>query len=393
MLASAAVAAVFAAAIPLGIGGCASNADNPAAQTPAPGTTTTTSTRWVSTNAEGLDIRWLVIEGGNDVAPTFALLEENFPVPASPESLQLWRDVGLRVAAIPAQHIQLLTERTGWPRAREQRWLPNPSTWHELTRGPAYPGGLILTLDRGRIRMPPGRPRLLVRAWTRPIADPDTGPRSALRLDIVPQHETRPHRSAADGSLTPTPSLTLLDAEAQGMVFRRFTLSIDAEPGMAYVVYAEAPQVDWSLLALGATESAAPSWFQRLPEPREEDEEEMEEEEFDESAEWMIGEPFPSAMSSSSSELTDGEHFVLPIGPDFGDPSPTSSTPAEPRRGRRTSDGPGSPDDQAGPPTPKTPYLGEALLTQRPPSVTRHGARVVVIIIPVFEQDYRLIGG
>jgi len=381
-------AAIAGSAIVAVLTACESNQSTTKDQTlPTP----SGSTRWVShPAAEGLDIRWVVIEGGHSLAPSLAAIE-NIAVPADPEAIALWRSVGLRVAAIPAQHVHLLTEHTGRPRAREQRWLPNPTTWHELTRGPASTTGLVLSLDQGRIRMPPGRPRLLVRAWTRPIADPDTGPRSAMRLELVPQHETRSTRD--DGSLTPSPALTLLDAESHGMVFRRFQLSIDAEPGMAYVVYAESPDVDWPAIARGEALLSGVSWFERLPEPVEDEQQDQADE-----ADTMfdpVGGPFGGDHTTDTGGLgthPDAGVFALPPGPGLGDdgtPGSEETTGLGQRRGRMSPEGTVGP---AGPKAPKTPYLGEVLLTQRPPSFTRDGARVMVIILPIFDPTYRLIG-
>jgi hypothetical protein len=178
------------------------------------------------------------------------------PPPFPPQALERWRANGLRVVGVPVSALESVLNTLA-PRGgtAQREWLGQPTSWSELARTPTQPS-FLLALDGERLALPAGSLRLLVRAWTRPLASTNSSqrPRASLRLELLPQHADERgarraevvQRDPSGEVIVTTPTLSTLD---DGVVFSSLGLDGDLDGSQALVIVFEQPGVDWRRLA------------------------------------------------------------------------------------------------------------------------------------------------
>lgn len=194
------------------------------------------------------------------------------PLPFAPAAVTLWRANGFRIVAIPLDSLPAVqSSLEGSPSARgaDRQWLGQPTRWTTVHRGPASTDPRVLVMDSGRVPLPPGRFRLVLRGWISPQSPDDAPvvgaatvsavppsrvpaslvprpPRPVLNIELVPQYQESARRPGADVFDVRPPTLDELD---EGQVFDRLAL-VGAMNGLrAILIVPEHPEADWSSLS------------------------------------------------------------------------------------------------------------------------------------------------
>lgn len=287
----------------------------------------------------GLEVQYWVAAGGpGEMWAAFAEFRST-PVPVDAGALQMLQENGLRVLAVPVDRLPEVQRRLAVIGAVQRQWLGQAPSWVDAAAGPLREGGQTIALHDGRLRLGPGRLRLLLRGWTLPApAASEEARGAALHLEMVPQHqESRPTTGGLGDALRPQPRAP----EDEGVLFTRMALTARLKGDLALVLVPETPGVEWK-------EPPPPE-----PEP----------------------EPAPAPA---------------PAAPPIGRVSrvdPAASAPASPP--------PPAPVHAAdataevGPPGVALPSLGEAMLMSRTESRT---VRAVVVLVPRVPQRFDLLG-
>jgi hypothetical protein len=190
------------------------------------------------------------------------------PVPAPAETLALWSRHGLRAVSVPLNDLDdLLAElrdgagsrvsHAGPAAASQREWLGLPDTWSEVVRGPDLTRGLTVALESERLRLEPGRLRLLVRGWPIPVADDGqlktAHTRAALAVEVLPQHLPRdPARRGPRASPRDPFAEASIDAESDGLTFSRLLLPLTLQSSQAVILVSERPGLGWDDVARDA---------------------------------------------------------------------------------------------------------------------------------------------
>lgn len=188
---------------------------------------------------------WIIRD--TDHALARALLDlaaENPPDEVHPVAAERWRASGLRILTIPVRDLPTLRSALPPGGPAELRTFGQIPSWTPLFQGPELPDPTI-RLDSGILRLPTGRPRILVRSWIEPAMDGLNPASGTIRIEIVPQHmDPLPPRDPIGVSQPEH-----ISPVAQGQVFDRLLLTFVGEAGRAYLIVGEAPDVDWADLA------------------------------------------------------------------------------------------------------------------------------------------------
>jgi hypothetical protein len=129
-----------------------------------------------------------IVEDGKRDLEEVLLTYADRPVHLPADVVQRWARSGLRVYAVPRAEVESVEGQLRLVGAVQRQWLGEMPAWTEIAEGPWEEGGLAVEVAGDRVRLEPGRVRLLARAWTAPIAGPE-GARASLRVELVPQHE------------------------------------------------------------------------------------------------------------------------------------------------------------------------------------------------------------
>jgi len=236
------------------LGGCATSTPPP----PRPDSSTppTQFQRLSDSARDGLEAFWWVVDDADDVLARrlHELTSTNTPAdsPAIPaETIDRLQRLGFRAFVVPAEQALALQAQTPGAGPIQRRWMGQVVNWTVLIRGRERPASSI-ELPDGTLDLPPGRFRILARAWTIPSASVDADrPAALLQIDLRPQHEdgSRP----AESALRPTdptapPTIESSPIEAQGVVFDRAALSASLAAGQALILIPEDPAADWNAI-------------------------------------------------------------------------------------------------------------------------------------------------
>lgn len=244
------------------LGGCAQNdelAMNAGVRSGIPGTESGLTLQW-----------WLVDDTNHALGQTLAKYADR-PVPMHESVQTLWRENGLRVVSVPEKELskmradlwragktlrtQRLSDDTS-PNAPSQQpelrnltrvhaeWLGQRPRWTEIASGPRMPRGAVIALDSGRVRLGPGRVRLLARCWSIPLAGLKTRVPAGLRLELALQWADLDRADRNKPSLEEANIMRA--AEDQGLIFSRFVAEMIAVEGEALVIVTDAPDADWN---------------------------------------------------------------------------------------------------------------------------------------------------
>ena len=236
------------------LGGCATSTPPP----PRPDSSTPPNQfqRLSDSARDGLEAFWWVVDDADDVLARrlHELTSTNTPAdsPAIPaETIDRLQRLGFRAFVVPAEQALALQAQTPGAGPIQRRWMGQVVNWTVLIRGRERPASSI-ELPDGTLDLPPGRFRILARAWTIPSASVDADrPAALLQIDLRPQHEdgSRP----AESALRPTdptapPTIESSPIEAQGVVFDRAALSASLAAGQALILIPEDPAADWNAI-------------------------------------------------------------------------------------------------------------------------------------------------
>ncbi len=200
----------------------------------------------------GLEVIWWVVDDALQPAkqPLPEVLGDyaDHDLPGAAAARELWRANGLRVLAIPLPELELVRARLSTSGPVHEQWLGILPDWTPIISGPILPEPFSVRLDSGRLDLPPGRLRLLARAWPTPVEPapgeplPDDGRMPALlELEVLPQHAQETPRDPlgrAMGARAPG----VLD---EGQPFSRLTLSLLSRGKDAILIVPSAPADDW----------------------------------------------------------------------------------------------------------------------------------------------------
>lgn len=165
-----------------------------------------------------------------------------------PAVLEAWRTSGLRVYSLPPGSFATLQRRLPPRRAWERVWLGQPTEWRELVAGRSLRRGELIQADGMTLPVPPGRLRLLVRAWLTPDAD-----RAAIHLELLPQIAQRNPALTMD----PLREVEVISELKAGRVFDALHLHARLIPGRVYLIVPAAPDEDWDAAVRAANRAAA----------------------------------------------------------------------------------------------------------------------------------------
>lgn len=179
-----------------------------------------------------------------------------------PDAAALWAAHGLRAYRVPVSELERLRVLAGAPPRSVRNWLGQALVWTEAVGGPEGPSGQTVALEAERLRLGPGRLRLLARAWVVPEPG-ERGVEPVLRVELLPQHQDAARPAASDALLGAPPSIAAAD---QGQLFTRLWVRFSAgRADEAVVLVAAPPGADLERLAdeaaradPGAAGSAAP---------------------------------------------------------------------------------------------------------------------------------------
>ncbi|MBX3385309.1 MAG: hypothetical protein KF768_01920 [Phycisphaeraceae bacterium] len=186
------------------------------------------------------------------------------PQPFAPHTVSLWRANGLRCVSVPMSelaNVQRRLEGSAAVRGSDRQWLGQLGGWTAVYRGPASADARVLAMDSGRVSLPSGRFRLLVRAWVNPAwpesngtgswAGGSAGPRAALRVELVPQYQETVRRGSEAGLDLRGPTMDDLE---EGQVFERLALAGVMNGGRAVLIVPDRPESDWMTMAAAEPE-------------------------------------------------------------------------------------------------------------------------------------------
>lgn len=165
------------------------------------------------------------------------------PTGLDEETLDRLRAYGLRVIAVPIASLPDATQDLVPVGTIQTEWHGMLYRWTPLVTGPDL-DEQYTTVDTGPLELPPGRFRLLARAWLVPDieASDDTGRIDArLRIELLPQHEEA-RRRHFDHLLDPAPRTV----EDGGTIFRRLHTIAELPPDRALVIVPAPPEADWT---------------------------------------------------------------------------------------------------------------------------------------------------
>lgn len=152
----------------------------------------------------------------------------------SPESVAFLQSHGLYLLEVPVADLEQLRVSLGAPPRHVNQWLGQAVVWTEAVSGPDQPRGQTIALDAERLRLGPGRLRLLARAWISPApGSPGASPRTGadggagggvMTIELLPQHDEEGRPRSREALLAPA-SIASTD---EGMLFTRLLVRLAA---------------------------------------------------------------------------------------------------------------------------------------------------------------------
>lgn len=149
----------------------------------------------------------------------------------SPESVAFLESHGLYLLEVPVADLEQLRVSLGAPPRHVNQWLGQAVVWTEAASGPDQPRGQTIALDAERLRLGPGRLRLLARAWISPAAGVAGGAAArsgggggVMTIELLPQHDEEGRPRSRDSLLAPA-SIAATD---EGMLFTRLLIRLAA---------------------------------------------------------------------------------------------------------------------------------------------------------------------
>ena len=144
---------------------------------------------------------------------------------------------GLRLIAVPIDDLSVIESRLRLVGAVQRQWLGEPAEWTDVARGPAFTAPRVVDDGRGRLDLPPGALRLMIRAWIVPDwAGSPEGPGAAMRVELRPDHVHTGRERFPGYARDPSPVADALDALRWNLILR---------PGEACVIVPESPETRW----------------------------------------------------------------------------------------------------------------------------------------------------
>ncbi len=252
----------------LAIGACeshqptASPAPSASESSPAHATAPTLGTDTVKPNPRGpgLDVsNYPVDDSRGSLGRVLAPFTDR-PVPISAAAAGLWRAQGLRFLAVPANEIEALLHDLPLVGSVQRQSFTVLTRWTPvaiggLWQGPRIIGGLHDPGSTGDLSLPPGRLRMLARAWDEPFIEPSGSAEASLarlRLELLPQHEQ------TDPDLATFVQTPRRPIDRVGKVFDELALRFITQPGEVYLIVPESPGVSWQRADEASNDQPAP---------------------------------------------------------------------------------------------------------------------------------------
>ncbi len=260
----------FLVLVMVGIAGCGSTRPTISSQDSPPGSSAITP---VIRGADaGLEARIWVVD--NQPGILAGLLRDYPKAQASAGEVDLWQRNGIRILEVPLDKVDSLRASLPTVGPIQRNWLGLLPEWVTLVGGMRLGRERALALDSGVVDLGPGRFELATRCWLEPrigpvapvsAADPSDSPSHAspaqpdaqLRIELLPELALpKPAtRSLLDSLESPAASLAQRRRN-ETIAFDRLSLSLAADGDHAYLIVAEAPDVDWFAQASPRPESS-----------------------------------------------------------------------------------------------------------------------------------------
>ncbi len=232
-----------------------------------------------------------------------------------------------------------------------RQWVGQTPDWQEVARGVRFPRGVTLAMDRERVELPPGRLRLLARAWVIPLPageDQGGGAGAGLRVELCVQHELAESARGTGGSLgldglAPPPAPTAMN---EGILLPTLSASLTLREGEAVVIVPR------------ETTQTPPG----SPDARDADGE--------------------TALRATAGPIGVGQ-----VSRDDGRGAAEAASPLAYGPQPQEDAGPG----RAGPPAPRLPTVGAALLGESRVGGVRADRRQVIVLIPRLPASFELL--
>ncbi|MBX3407816.1 MAG: hypothetical protein KF869_13740 [Phycisphaeraceae bacterium] len=186
------------------------------------------------------------------IAAALREVSRNADAPLPPEAGALWEAHGFRAYRVPVSQLERLRVAAGAPPRAVRNWLGQALVWTEAVGAPESRTGQTVALEAERLRLGPGRLRLLVRSWVAPEPG-ERGVAPVLHVELMPQHHDA-SRPMSGESLFAAPSIAATD---QGQLFTRLWVRYTARSAdEAVVLIAVPPGTDLDQLADSAQRAA-----------------------------------------------------------------------------------------------------------------------------------------
>ncbi len=181
----------------------------------------------------GLEMRrWVIRDRGEDLAEALSPYSDSLAELSVEERRHLQVN-GFRLVRVPLTELPGVRESLELTGRIDRHWFGQSPDWTDAMVGLDVGEGLAMRSSGGVSVLDGGRLRLLLRAWTTPTAD---GPR--LRVDLALQLAF-----AAESAAFSLPERRPVAED--GPLFDDLSVSALLEPGNAYLICSERPEVPW----------------------------------------------------------------------------------------------------------------------------------------------------
>lgn len=183
----------------------------------------------------GLEVRRLLINDRSDIILN-ALTSHADGQAADSDALRRLKRNGLRFVRVPLDRLDPCITDLGLASYDANEWHGQVLEWRSLLDRPIDESGRAVAVDGLLRRYERGDLRLMMRAWTVQMED---GP--AMHLEMVPRR-----RLPQTNNLRKLLSEQALGGTGGEQAFPSMALDLQLQPGFAYVLISESPNVDWA---------------------------------------------------------------------------------------------------------------------------------------------------
>lgn len=166
------------------------------------------------------------------------------------------RMAGLRVVIVPRTDLQALEQALDARPAGSELSLAQSPRWTPVAVGSSLPDPGTVRVHDGLLTLSGGRLRLLLRCYAAPWGEAADGlVPAALRVDVVPQHESQERSRSDFAAALEGPRVRTV--EDSGQILTSLAFETLVGPGEILLLVPEVPAVEWRVLGSDETPSEA----------------------------------------------------------------------------------------------------------------------------------------